>query len=88
MPPSPPAQQVLGVDAVLGQQVPVALGIDLVRQLALRLIGLSAADPVADELDDLLLGNLHAHGAVHALAALKRSESYAVSKLSALVSAL
>ena len=78
-----PAQQVLGVDAVLGQEVSVALGIDLVRELALRLIGLPAADPVADELDDLLLGNLHARGAVHSLAAMKRSESYAVRKLSA-----
>lgn len=56
------AEQVLRVDAELAEQVGVLVGVDLVRQLRLRLaggLGVAGVTAALEELDDLLLVDLH-----------------------------
>src|SRR3954451_17898909 len=53
------ADQVLRVDAELRQQAGVLLGVDLVRQLALGLARLVVVVARAQQLEDLLLRDLH-----------------------------
>src|SRR6187551_605686 len=53
------ADQVLRVDAVLLEQTGVLVGVDLVRQLALGLTRLVVVAARAQELEDLVLGDLH-----------------------------
>ena len=58
-PPETSAQQLLRVDAELLEQAAVLLRVDLVWQLLIGLGGLALVSSLADELEDLFLGNLH-----------------------------
>ena len=54
------AQQLRGIDAELPEQLGVLLGIDLVGKLLVGLLGLVVLAAIAQEREDLVLGDLHA----------------------------
>src|SRR4051794_14158145 len=53
------AEQVLRVDAELVQQAGVSFGVDLVGQFLFGLLRLVAGGVLADELENLVFGDLH-----------------------------
>jgi hypothetical protein len=53
------AEQVIDVDPELGEQSGITLGVYLVRQLLLRLVGLARVARRPEEVEDLLLVDLH-----------------------------
>jgi hypothetical protein len=57
--PAEPPEQVLGVDAELREQARVALGVDLIRELPICLVGLALISSLAQQLEDLFLRYLH-----------------------------
>jgi hypothetical protein len=58
IPPRPPPQELLRVDAELRQEVTVLLGVDLIRKLLVGLLRLAAAEALPDHLEDRFLGYL------------------------------